>query len=82
MTISLAHFLHKVSTPTPEETMPDPTPTPELSTRDRLITREETDALPSAIDPTAPETAETDPKTNPKPGAPSDAKADRIDYTA
>lgn len=61
--------------------MPDPIKPPELSTRDRLITREEDEALPSAIDPAAPETAETDPKTNPKPGTPSDGKADRIDYT-
>jgi hypothetical protein len=65
-----------------EETMPDPIQPPELSTRDRLITREENEALPSAIDPNAPDTARVDPKANPKPGAPSDAKAEQINYTA
>ncbi len=62
--------------------MPDPSQDSELPARDRLVAREEDGALPSAIDPNAPETAEVDPKANPKPGTPSDAKADRIDYTA
>lgn len=62
--------------------MPDPTVPPELSTRDRLLTRPSADPLPTPLDPAGPAArgGDTDPKpvpvrgqgdpaeTNPPPG--------------
>ena len=68
--------------PNPEILMPDPIETPELSAKDRLITREETEALPSAIDPANPPTAAVDPKPVPKQGTGTDPKTGSVGYTA
>ncbi|HVL12210.1 MAG TPA: hypothetical protein VM529_06580 [Gemmata sp.] len=50
--------------------MPDPDPTAELPTRDRLITRPDGEPLPTALDPAGPESrgAPADPKPAPERG--------------
>ena len=61
--------------------MANQAPTPELPTRDQLMTRPDNQALPAAQDPKDP-AAPADPRPVPKGGQGTDPKAGDLDRTA
>jgi hypothetical protein len=61
--------------------MKNPTPNPQESPRDLLLTRPDEKPLPAAQDPKAP-ASPADPRPTPKGGQGTDPKAGDLDHTA